>query len=1121
MKTITTTMSPRRGMVVAIFGAITTLAMLTSLTGCSDDPAAEATPDGASDFTSFAPGENGGDGNTKGGAAETASGAAQDNSAAPKIEEGDVARMWGDKLLILNRWRGLQVVDLADAKAPKLIGRVPMYGTPREMYVAGDHVTVLLSQVHKASAKDGGGVETFAGSEVRVIALGKGSDAKELSALSLPGWVSASKRIDNQLIVVAANTNWNPWYWGGCYGPYPCAYAAEGGAVTTGAGGVSSTDVAVGGGMSIGGPYGYNAAGGTVHVFDQTDIGASKAIGSVAFEGGLQWIDIAPGDVVLYGTQYSYDSATKKSTTTNRLTQIAIAAGKKPEIAAKWQDVVDASDGSSSNLYSAARMADGRLVLVFRAYAAGKSSLSVQYYKVVGDKFEKTVTWSDAEATWWSQIAIIGDKLVVAGTVSETVATGKDDEPGKDGEGGGDDSGGKTPGGEPDEPTPSTPGGAPGVPTTHQTKQHTTMQVISLADAATITLVGMVKLGDNSYLYGAIQALPNVADSALVGWRDSTGKSHLDRLTLSDAKLHDGLLVGSDTSGWFTVEALPTGLLVLATQSYNGDAKGYESALRLLTVGKDGAFTEHGKIASKLAFWSQLKSIDSGKLLLRIANQALEVIDKQDLKKPAVIATLELAADVRDVTWLGGTEADGGRAIALVYSWMDGKHHLRTLKKGSTDELDPAASIVVEPGWARMYTHGKTVWLADYQGLYGYDFSDPDNPKAAGTYKIQAGSNSAGSNSGESYSNWNPWELVQSGATLFAVGRSGKFVADDPTTTNCKDNEATSGGGSSAGSAGSGGVPSTDPPAPDTGDGEKDAGGSDPGSDAGGTDEGEKSEPDKPANYCTGKTVWTTIVRAISVADPAKPATIGELKIEGASWYWGVRLAGDKLYMTHYESLKTTDGKWYGKYWLDRIDVSDPKKPLLLDKTNVPGQVIGLSDDGKTAFTIDWLTAKDSKPEEYKIESWLNALTLHKGKAYLQSKVLLPGQQGATALTDKALYVSTWQYPWTLAKGADGKVQGTPKQQLLTYDLTSIKALKLASELDTGAGITALFPTDKRLYATIGWGTGLLSLNLTKPLEPAFGAFLPLPGYSFAVVESPDSVYVPSGYYGVAKYSLK
>ena len=62
------------------------------------------------------------------------------------VEEGDIYRVLADqKILNLNSYRGLQVIDIANLEEPTVISRLPITGTPVEMYVVGDRAFVLMN----------------------------------------------------------------------------------------------------------------------------------------------------------------------------------------------------------------------------------------------------------------------------------------------------------------------------------------------------------------------------------------------------------------------------------------------------------------------------------------------------------------------------------------------------------------------------------------------------------------------------------------------------------------------------------------------------------------------------------------------------------------------------------------------------------------------------------------------------------------------------------------------------------------------------------------------------------------------------------------------------------------
>jgi hypothetical protein len=62
------------------------------------------------------------------------------------VEEGDIYRvLQGSTILNLNYYRGFQVIDFSDVANPRVISRVPVSGSPVEMYVVDNRAYVLLN----------------------------------------------------------------------------------------------------------------------------------------------------------------------------------------------------------------------------------------------------------------------------------------------------------------------------------------------------------------------------------------------------------------------------------------------------------------------------------------------------------------------------------------------------------------------------------------------------------------------------------------------------------------------------------------------------------------------------------------------------------------------------------------------------------------------------------------------------------------------------------------------------------------------------------------------------------------------------------------------------------------
>jgi hypothetical protein len=60
------------------------------------------------------------------------------------VEEGDIYRVDKNRLFYLNTYRGFLIYDVNDPKKPERVARLPVFGYPIEMYVAGNTVYALL-----------------------------------------------------------------------------------------------------------------------------------------------------------------------------------------------------------------------------------------------------------------------------------------------------------------------------------------------------------------------------------------------------------------------------------------------------------------------------------------------------------------------------------------------------------------------------------------------------------------------------------------------------------------------------------------------------------------------------------------------------------------------------------------------------------------------------------------------------------------------------------------------------------------------------------------------------------------------------------------------------------------
>jgi hypothetical protein len=133
-----------------------------------------------------------------------AAGAPSADATPREIVEADVYRLEGATLYALNAYRGLQVVDLSDPAAPRLLSRVPLGGTPVDLYLR-DGVALVLASDHLSLALDeasGAAVPTY-GSRLWAIDVSSPESPVVLAEIPLEGRLETSRIVGDVLLVVS------------------------------------------------------------------------------------------------------------------------------------------------------------------------------------------------------------------------------------------------------------------------------------------------------------------------------------------------------------------------------------------------------------------------------------------------------------------------------------------------------------------------------------------------------------------------------------------------------------------------------------------------------------------------------------------------------------------------------------------------------------------------------------------------------------------------------------------------------------------------------------------------------------------------------------------------------
>jgi len=240
-------------------------------------------------------------------------------------------------------------------------------------------------------------------------------------------------------------------------------------------------------------------------------------------------------------------------------------------------------------------------------------------------------------------------------------------------------------------------------------------------------------------------------------------------------------------------------------------------------------------------------------------------------------------------------------------------------------------------------------------------------------------------------------------------------------------------------------------------------------------------------------------VRVYDLSDPDRPVLSATVEIPDAGWSWGLVPSGSFVWLSHYEWAP--DGGPMGRFFVDRIDLADPARPVLLPKVNVPGQLIGASPDGARLFALEaWWQSSD-------VKTCLHGLELGgDGKARLYGSACLPGYTAGAVLGDGHAYAVT----------ADG---ASLSSSLFAVELGSV-AVTSESRVQ-GSWAWPRKVAGGKLFLQASWrDEGLLVYGLASPGQPAFEQLARTQGWAWDVVVGGGWAYLPSGPYGVPMVKL-
>jgi len=260
------------------------------------------------------------------------------------------------------------------------------------------------------------------------------------------------------------------------------------------------------------------------------------------------------------------------------------------------------------------------------------------------------------------------------------------------------------------------------------------------------------------------------------------------------------------------------------------------------------------------------------------------------------------------------------------------------------------------------------------------------------------------------------------------------------------------------------------------------------------------------------------------------------------AWGWwfpgygssGALVSGDLVISQHEESLDDASGRV--RYYLDRLDVSEPSAPKLLAKVNIPGQVVHFDGKNGRAVTMDYVYSErsatrwedcsgggnsyfdDAKGRCRIFSRRINALTIDDNVATRKSQLLLDDERLSSFVS-----VSDERVFYTSYERRSYNDSRAPKTRLETLAYTKTGQFRMLESVNLDSpswwwgqiyarGARAFIPLDGKLAVVDTTDTSVVPV-LEKHDTQGWGC-------SSLEVHA-DRAYCALGMFGVASFDLK
>jgi hypothetical protein len=437
--------------------------------------------------------------------------------------------------------------------------------------------------------------------------------------------------------------------------------------------------------------------------------------------------------------------------------------------------------------------------------------------------------------------------------------------------------------------------------------------------------------------------------------------------------------------------------------------------------------------------------------LMSLSDQRFQVLDITDRDNPQLTAQLHLARNVTQFTVVGQ------HGVQLVGDWWAGETSVIVVPLSDPDMGTPVAELTLKAPYARLFNHGDHLFVLyrDPESarvkLQSVNLSEPADPQLAGSIELPDVFSYYGY-----YYGWWWWDYSWYYPRYDEVAQvdGNKLVFHAVRTWSWY---------------------------------------------YGGCQD---CEPDQ--------------MLVVDLSNPDSPVLASEVVLNGRPWVADINVSGSTVYFTHYRWAQVpgfSNYRWV-RFYLDRLDVSDPYNPVLSPSVNVPGVVLGADLNRNLIYTVDyqWVYPEGT------VERSLNVSSLYGNIAMLRGRTALPDDAGRVVQSgDRALFVSNrWWYD-------EDEERYYAESSLSAADLSNPDRPVIVSETPLPVPHSGLYTITgrKAVLGTFWYMAGLMIYDISDLAAPSFNRHLRTQGWVRALKIHEGRMYVATGPYGVVTVPLE